>query len=121
MLSANAKRAGKRLASPHVRHSQASQGFAYHVVEDPKAHQVVIAAGRALGLGLAGLVDLLDPQAVVVGGGLGSASGHYWDSAVAAARSAIWADVSRAVPLLQGAIGPRAAVVGAALCPQPRG
>jgi glucokinase len=83
--------------------------------EDPAAAEVVTAAGRALGLGLAELVNLLDPEAVVVGGGLGSVDGLYWDSAVTAARSAIWAEVSRDVPLLHAALGPLAGVVGAAV------
>ncbi len=88
---------------------------------DSAAGDVVTSAGRALGIGLAELVNLLDPEAVVVGGGLGSAIGRYWDAAVAAARSSIWADVARDVPILQAAIGPRAGVVGAALVSQQRG
>ena len=44
---------------------------------DPRAVAVVTAAGRALGLGIAELVNLLDPQAVVIGGGLGSTDGPY--------------------------------------------
>jgi glucokinase len=83
---------------------------------DPVAREAVTSAGAALGRGLAALVDLLDPEAVVVGGGLGSATGPYLDAAVAAARSAIWADAARAVPILPSAIGPQAGVVGAALC-----
>jgi glucokinase len=60
-------------------------------------------------------VNLLDPQAVVVGGGLGSTPGRYWDTAVATARQAIWADVSRDLPVLQARTGASAGVIGAAL------
>jgi glucokinase len=82
---------------------------------DPVAREVATAAGSALGRGLAELVNLLDPEAVVVGGGLGSAAGPYRDAAVEAARSAIWADAARAVPIVSSAMGPQAGVVGAAL------
>ena len=82
---------------------------------DDVARSVVTRAGRALGQGLAELVNLLDPQVVVVGGGLGSAPGRYWESALAAARSAIWADSARAVPLVQSSLGPLAGAIGAAL------
>jgi glucokinase len=83
--------------------------------DDPQARRVVTAAGRALGLGLAELVNLTDPQAVIVGGGLGSAPGGYWDSAVAAAVPAIWAESARDVALTQSALGPLAGAIGAAL------
>ncbi len=82
---------------------------------DPVARDVAMSAGRALGRGLAELVNLLDPDAVVVGGGLGSAAGPYRDAAVEAARAAIWADAARAVPIMPSAIGPQAGLVGAAL------
>jgi len=78
------------------------------------AGDAVVSSGRALGFGLAELVNLLDPPAVIVGGGLGSAPGPYWDAAVEAARARIWADVARDVPLLQSGIGPRAGMIGVA-------
>lgn len=82
---------------------------------DPVARDVATSAGTALGRGLAELVNLLDPEAVVVGGGLGAAAGPFRDAAVEAARSAIWADAARAVPIVSSAIGPQAGVIGAAL------
>jgi glucokinase len=83
--------------------------------EDPDARHLVTAAGNALGRGIAALVDLLDPQAVVVGGGLGTAPGRYWHAAVDATRAGIWADACRDLPVLQAATGARAGVIGAAL------
>ena len=83
--------------------------------DDPSALDVVTSAGAALGRGLAELVNLLDPSAVVLGGGLGSAAGPYRDAAIEAARAAIWADAARAVPILPSAIGYHDGVVGAAL------
>jgi glucokinase len=86
---------------------------------DELARDIVERAGRALGLGLAELVNLLDPEAIVVGGGLGSAQGHYWDAMVSAARDAIWADAAREVPIAASILGPLAGAVGAALIGRP--
>jgi len=83
--------------------------------EDPQAWQVVTEAGHALGRGIAAFVDLLDPQAVIIGGGLGTAPGLYWQSVVDATRAGIWADACRDLPVLQAATGTQAGVIGAAL------
>jgi len=81
---------------------------------DPRAHAVVITAARALGASLAWLVNVLDPNAVIVGGGLGTAGGLYWDTLVAGAREHIWAPATRQLPIVQARLGPEAALAGAA-------
>ena len=81
---------------------------------DPDAIDVASSAGSALGCAVGFLVNLLDPQALVVGGGLGSCGGHYWQSLVASTRAHIWADTSREVPILTAGLGPDAGIVGAA-------
>jgi glucokinase len=78
------------------------------------AVQVVRAAGEALGNAVAFLVNLLDPEAVVIGGGLGLAGGLYWDSFVTAARRAIWAPATRDLPILPATLGADAGIIGAA-------
>ena len=45
------------------------------------------------------LVNVLDPEAVVVGGGLGSAHSAYWSSAVTWARQYMYSDTARAIPI----------------------
>jgi glucokinase len=82
---------------------------------DPLAAQVVEHAGHAAGHGVAILVNLLDPHAVIVGGGLGSVDGPYWRCLQESARAHIWADAARDVPLLRSGLGPDAAAIGAAL------
>jgi glucokinase len=82
---------------------------------DPLATQVIDQAGHAPGHGVAVLVNLLDPDAVIVGGGLGSVEGPYWRGLRASARAHIWADAARDVPLLRSGLGPDAAAIGAAL------
>jgi glucokinase len=59
-------------------------------------------------------VNVLDPEAVIVGGGLGSAGGRYWDSMLGAIREHIWADASRDLPVLAATLGPDAGMIGAA-------
>jgi glucokinase len=81
---------------------------------DPAATEVVRTAGAALGVGVAWLVNTLDPEAVVVGGGLGLAGGLYWDSFTDSARAHIWADAVRGLPILKAAHGDAAGIVGAA-------
>src|SRR5258706_364628 len=81
---------------------------------EPAAHSVVDSAGQALGASLGWLVNVLDPEVIIVGGGLGLAGGLYWDSLVAAARAHIWSADSRQLPILQASLGPDAAAVGAA-------
>jgi glucosamine--fructose-6-phosphate aminotransferase (isomerizing) len=83
--------------------------------EEPAATRAVKDAAGALGIGLALLVNLLDPEALVVGGGLGGAEGAFWRLAVESAREHIWSDGARELPLVQAALGSRSAAVGAAI------
>jgi glucokinase len=82
---------------------------------DPLAAQVVVEAGSAAGQGAALLVNVLDPHALIVGGGLGCVDGPYWQCLETAARAQIWADAARRIPLLRSGLGPDAAAIGAAL------
>ena len=81
---------------------------------DPIAIEVVRMAGHVLGNCVGWLVNVLDPEAVIVGGGLGLAGGLYWDSFIAAARQHIWADTSRTLPILPAELGVEAGLIGAA-------
>ncbi|MEV0157300.1 ROK family protein [Micromonospora sp. NPDC050686] len=77
---------------------------------DPVARQAVDRAGAVLGAALAGLVALLDPEAVVVAGGAAGVLLPAASAAYAAHLPAGWADV----PLLPATLGADAALVGAA-------
>jgi glucokinase len=76
---------------------------------------VVDAAATSLGATIALLVNVLDPEAVIVGGGLGAAPGLYWERLAPAIRAHIWSDVHRGLPLLQARHGGDAGFIGAAL------
>ncbi|CAN5481390.1 ROK family protein [soil metagenome] len=81
---------------------------------DPTAREIIQSSGEALGNSVGFLVNILDPEAVIVGGGLGLAGGLYWDSFVAATRAHIYADDARPLPILPAALGADAGLIGAA-------
>lgn len=82
---------------------------------DALAVGVVETAASSLGATIALLVNVLDPEAVIVGGGLGAAPGLYWDQLAPAIRAHIWSDVHRGLPLLQARHGGDAGFIGTAL------
>jgi galactosamine-6-phosphate isomerase len=79
------------------------------------ARRIVESAGRSLGAAVAHLVNVLDPQRVVIGGGLGLAGGLYRESLEQSLREFIWSDFHRDVPLVSAELGLEAGVIGAAL------
>jgi len=81
---------------------------------DVDALAVVRSAGEALESAVGLLVNVLDPEAVVVGGGLGLSEGPYWDEFIAATRRHIWSEEHRGLPILRAATGPDAGLIGAA-------
>lgn len=67
------------------------------------------AAGQAVG----GLINILDPETVVVSGGLADAGELWWKPMEAALRQELLAPLA-AVPVVRAALGNSAAIVGAA-------
>jgi glucokinase len=96
-------------------HAGSAQEVLDRYDSDPLAAQAIVEAGSAAGQGAALLVNVLDPRALIVGGGLGCVDGPYWQCLEAAARAQIWADAARRIPLLRSGLGPDAAAIGAAL------
>ncbi len=80
---------------------------------DLVAQDIVCSAGRALGNSVGFLINALDPEAIIVGGGLGLASGLYWDTFVASTRRHIWAESSRDLPIIHAELGNDAGIIGA--------
>ena len=83
---------------------------------DELAKTVVSSAGAAVGNTAGLLINALDPEALIVAGGLGLAGGLYWDSFVASTRHRIWAQEYRSLPIIRAGLGLDAGLVGAALC-----
>lgn len=82
---------------------------------DEIASGIVQRGAEMLGGYVALFVNLVDPEVVVVGGGLGSAGGAYWPAVVASARDHIWAEHVVDVPILAAELAGLAGVVGAGL------
>jgi glucokinase len=78
------------------------------------AVEILTSAGGALGVSAAFLVNVLDPEMVVVGGGLGTAGGLYWDAFERSCREHIFADNTRGLPIVPARLGTDAGLVGAA-------
>lgn len=108
LLARYAAATGVTLAHGRELFERAAQG-------DDTARHILQSAGAALGSTIGLLVNVLDPAAVVIGGGLGLAGGPYWASMVPAIRRAIYADATRGLPIVQASLGADAGVIGAAL------
>jgi fructokinase len=80
---------------------------------DPAAEAVVETLLEAFGRGLANLIDMLDPSAVVLGGGLSNLS-LLVDEGVDRVRRYVFND-ELTTPILRNALGDSAGVIGAAI------
>lgn len=72
-------------------------------------------AGTVLGSAIGWLCSVLDPAAVIVGGGLGSAPGLYWEALQRSVREHIWSEATRELRIKQAQLGNDAGIIGAAL------
>lgn len=82
---------------------------------DRAAAELIEQGGRALGEASAFAVNLLDPELVVLGGGVGLANERYRRAFEAALRRHVWAADTRELPIVLAALGADAGVIGAAL------
>ncbi len=82
---------------------------------DAIAIAILNSAADQLGSLIALIVNMLDPEAVVLGGGLGLAAGPYRERLIASTRAHIWADACRSLPIVAAGLGKNAGVIGAAL------
>jgi glucokinase len=92
---------------------QARKSSGKEVLASPDDQWLVEAAAQALGRELAALVNALDPEAVIVGGGLGLAPG-FMERVVARMRPQIYAAATRDLAVLRSGLGVDAGVIGAA-------
>lgn len=74
-----------------------------------------LAAAAVLGAAIAHLVNTLDPDAVVLGGGLGLAHGLFHSTLVDSLHSHLWSHLSHSIPVLHARLGLDSGIVGAAL------
>jgi glucokinase len=82
---------------------------------DTVAQKIVDTAAKATGSAVGQLVNMLDPEAVILGGGLGAAPGRYHDVLESAMREQIWSDEHRELPVRSAELGNDAGFIGSAL------
>lgn len=109
---------GRGIASRHAPFTSRESMGARGVIElaqagDNRARRIVDTAGVALGLAIAGLVAVLDPHVVILGGGLGSSESRPVQRAVSAYQGALRRPNG---PTIERArLGPESGALGAAL------
>lgn len=81
---------------------------------DRLAQQVVQTCGEATGEVIGGLINVLDPEIVAVGGGLADAGGAWWRAVLDGCAAQVMEIVER-TPVVCSALGNDAALVGAAV------
>lgn len=81
---------------------------------DRRAVATLERAVLALGVGIGSAVNILDPEALVLGGGLALAGGAYDAPLERAIRDHIWSQETRALPILRATLGADSALIGAA-------
>jgi glucokinase len=85
-------------------------------VGDPGAREALARMGEKLGVGLASLLNLLDPELVVIGGGLGAAAGALLlEPAEWVARERALEPAASRARFVSAALGEDAGMLGAAL------
>jgi glucokinase len=94
--------------------AKAEEVLAAATAGDSHAIQVIETASEALGATVGLMINMLDPEAIVVGGGLGTAGGLYWERFVVSTRQHIWSNTHRDLPIVTAAYGGEAGFVGAA-------
>ena len=82
---------------------------------DPTALEIARSGGLALGAAVAQLVNVVDPQVVIIGGGLGLGTGAFRSAVENGFRSHLWSPLHVDIPLLAARLGPDAGLIGAAV------
>ncbi len=83
---------------------------------DALAVQALAETGRLLGIGLANLVNIFNPQAIVIGGGVAQAGRLILMPAIAEMRTRAMPYNARGVKVLKAKLGELAGAIGASLC-----
>lgn len=80
---------------------------------EAEASAIIERAGRYLGIGLASLINTLNPQAIVLGGGVINMGERIMGPAIDTARQRSFAQAFSDVQIVEGKLGERAAALGA--------
>ena len=87
---------------------------------DPDAREIYALAGDRLGLAVGNLINVLDPERVVIGGGVARAGALILDPCRRRAVTVVLGEHGRRTPIVPAELGPWAAALGAALLAEER-
>jgi len=82
---------------------------------EPRAVEILDGIGRRLGAGIGSLVNIFNPELVVIGGGLGAAGDFVLDPAREILRREALAQAGYRVPIVRAELGTAAGLIGAGL------
>lgn len=82
---------------------------------DAIAVEIITHGAQALGHAAGQLCNILDPALLVIGGGLGSVDGLFWDTFVQSTQDHIWSPGTRALPIVHAGLGANSGMIGSAL------
>ena len=82
---------------------------------DASARRIWVEFGRFLGIGLGNLVNLLDPDRIVLGGGVAGAWPLFYPTLIRTVRAQALEIPARAVDVVRARLGDHAGIVGAAV------
>lgn len=95
--------------------AQAEDVFHAAAAGDPVADAIVREAIGHLGAGIAGLLAVLDPEVLIVGGGVARGLAPRWGQVLAAVRARALPRYAEGVPVEQTTLGDDASLLGAAV------
>ena len=101
------ERAGGRFATTHAL-------IAAYRADDPDATRVWLASIRALACGIASLINVLDPEAVILGGGIAQCGDALFGPLATELERVEWRPAGPGVRLLAAELGEWAGAIGAA-------
>ena len=85
--------------------------------EDPLCIELVSETGRELGKQLAGMINLFNPDCIIIGGKFSRVSSYYFQQqAAVAVKQYSLKLMSRDVPIITSPLGEDAGILGAAIC-----
>jgi glucokinase len=89
--------------------------FAAAAEGDEAAHQAIAETAAYLGTGIASAINLLDPELVVIGGGMADAGEAFFDAVRQEVQTRVHTGVADCVHIVPAQLGNRAGLIGAAL------
>lgn len=92
----------------------ASEVLAAAADGEQRAQALLAEAAQLVGVSVGLAINILDPAALVIGGGIGARDGPYGEAIENAIRRQVWSRRARQLPILRAALGPDAGLIGAA-------